>query len=348
MSYTYSVFFYVNHVPTVVGIFENNDPLEKAFHYASNTVNSNQQEDDFTLVPLVNNQLIENAPFPALNNVCSFLNVGVVGVFGPSSRLNAIAIQSICDAKEVPHITTKYNHFAPRDGTEINFHPHPPTLSMAYFDVVMAWEWKSFTVLYEDNESLLRVNTLIQLAKERGVLVSVQQLDKYQTGNYRTTLKQIKTTGEKFFVIDCQIQNLMEVLLQFQQVGLMSDQYNYFITNLDTHTQELTPFQYAGANITGIRLVNPEREFVQKVSRELYADDDSVFPELVAWYLSSETALLIDAVHMFSTALNDRKKQSSVPIVNNNNILQCNGSDSWEHGYSVINLLRTMLIENNS
>lgn len=64
--------------------------------------------------------------------------------------------------------------------------------------------------------------------------------------------------------------------------------------------------------------------------------------EIAGWSLKVETALLIDAVHMFSTVLNDIRKQSSLPIINNNNILQCNDTDSWEQGYSVVNLLKTV------
>lgn len=32
----------------------------------------------------------------------------------------------------------------------------------------------------------------------------------------------------------------------------MSDEHNYIITNPDMHTIDMEPFQYGGANITGI------------------------------------------------------------------------------------------------
>ncbi|KAJ8927384.1 hypothetical protein NQ314_020159 [Rhamnusium bicolor] len=249
-----------SYVCNLAGLFEENDVHEKAFRYAIESINKNQLEEDFTLIPLVNNEIPKDDTFRAVNNVCTLLNMGIVAVFGPRSSFCIDAIQSVCDVKEIPHIITKWNYYPLRDSTEINFYPHPPLLSKAYFDIIMAWEWKSFTILYEDNESLLRLCSLIQLAKDQDVLVSVQQLDKQRTGNY---------------------------------------------------------------------------------SSELYADDDSILPELGAWNLRTETALIIDAVHMFSTALNDRKKQSSLPIVNNNNMLRCNATDSWEHGYSVVNLLKS-------
>lgn len=60
-------------------------------------------------------------------------------------------------------------------------------------------------------------------------------------------------SDQKFFVLDCQIENLENILKQLQQVGLMNENYNFFLTNLDAHTENLEPYQYSGVNITGVR-----------------------------------------------------------------------------------------------
>lgn len=44
--------------------------------------------------------------------------------------------------------------------------------------------------------------------------------------------------------------------MQFQQVGLMNENYNYILTNLDAHTENLEPYQYSGANITGVSSIS--------------------------------------------------------------------------------------------
>lgn len=36
------------------------------------------------------------------------LSIGVVGIFGPISKETARAVQSVCDAKEVPLVETNY------------------------------------------------------------------------------------------------------------------------------------------------------------------------------------------------------------------------------------------------
>jgi hypothetical protein len=46
----------------------------------------------------------------------------------------------------------------------------------AYSDVVQGWKWKSFTVLYEDEEGLIRLEDLLQLSTMPGYRVIVRQL----------------------------------------------------------------------------------------------------------------------------------------------------------------------------
>lgn len=87
-----------------------------------------------------------------------------------------------------------------------------------------------------------------------------------------------------------------------------------------------------------LRLINPESEYVQKISELLYEDDSG----LAAWTLRTESALLVDAVNMFSRALNDRRKLSSVPLVSESNRFICETTNSWEHGYSVVNSMKTV------
>lgn len=53
-------------------------------------------------------------------------------------------------------------------------------------------------------------------------------------------------------LLDCSIDILEDVLTQAQQVGIMTEQYKFIITNLDLGTVNLEPFQYGGTNITGV------------------------------------------------------------------------------------------------
>nr|CAH7717520.1 unnamed protein product [Callosobruchus chinensis] len=345
------------------GLFEKSAPkeLEEAFLYAVEQINERLGEDPeaFKFAPLVVNDIDEDRPFNILKTVCGVLKTGVVAFLGPDSFDNINIVQSACDTKEIPHLITRWNNWPVRHGTEINFFPHPPLLARAYFDIVSQWGWETFTLLYEDDESLLRTMSLVEMAKGEGIQVQIEQLDYEQTGNYRTTLKKMKKSDQRFFVLDCSVDILQEVLSQLQQVGLMNDNYNYFITNLDAHTVDLSAYQYGGTNITGIRLVNPEKKLVQQVARELFSqaqadeeteDGSNITEELpdlfLAMQMRTETALVVDAVNMFANTLNERKKESSVPVVNNNtHSFPCEEVNSWEHGLSVVNMLKSFNTE---
>lgn len=54
------------------------------------------------------------------------------------------------------------------------------TRFQAYVDTVMGWSWKSFTILYEDEDGLIRLQDLLQLSTTPGYKVIVRQLPAYE------------------------------------------------------------------------------------------------------------------------------------------------------------------------
>nr|CAD7395568.1 unnamed protein product [Timema cristinae] len=202
--------------------------------------------------------------------VCKLLSTGVAGIFGPTSDETSDAVQSICDVKDVPHIETSW------DLNQLVGLPNVTTNSAVskalgianlFVDLVRNWEWKSFTIIYDDSDSLVRFQELLRVYEPKGNTVTVRQLE---PGNdYRRVLRNIKSSGESNFVLDVSERVLYEVLLQAQQVGLMSDRHSYIITSLDFTNIHLEPFQYGGSNITGVRLVDPQDPVVMTVQRRI-------------------------------------------------------------------------------
>lgn len=214
-----------------------------------------------TKYPYVNFQLLPDTfnvssynTLEAQQSVCKLLKRGVIGIFGPSSIHSSIYIQSICDRKEIPHIETHWNVKMKRTNCMVNLYPHPDGLSYAAVDLIKAFHWHKVIVLYENTDSLSRIDPILQLSGHDERNIIIKQLESDISGNFRPLLTAIKKTGETNFVIDCSIGILEEVLRQAQQVGLMTDKYNFVITNLDMQSIDLSPFQYAGTNITGVKI----------------------------------------------------------------------------------------------
>lgn len=67
----------------------------------------------------------------------------------------------------------------------INNFPHPAILSQAYLDFIRVWNWKRFTILYDNDESLIRLNEVLKLTLDKNYVIIVRKLDQYNTGIYR-------------------------------------------------------------------------------------------------------------------------------------------------------------------
>lgn len=164
------------------GIFDSTDKdKEYAFRYALKMVNKNMR---FKLEPEIE-YISADSPLSAVQTVCNLLAKGVVGIFGPTSNDNAYAVQSICDTKDVPHIEVRWDAKRERGGCLVNLFPHPDVLAKVFADIVKEWKWQGFTVLYENDDGLNRINELLKLYDNQGFTVIVKQLDKNNTGDYR-------------------------------------------------------------------------------------------------------------------------------------------------------------------
>lgn len=95
---------------------------------------------------------IDPSPFPSVA-ACDQLALGVVAIFGPSQGSCTNAVQSICNALEVPHIQLRWKHH-PLDNKDtfyVNLYPDYASLSHAILDLVQYLKWRSATVVYDDS-----------------------------------------------------------------------------------------------------------------------------------------------------------------------------------------------------
>lgn len=58
------------------------------------------------------------------------------------------------------------------------------------------------------------------------------------------------------------------MLKHAQQVDMMSEYHNYFITSLDAHTIDTEDFQYGGTNISAFRLIDFSSKEIDEVARD--------------------------------------------------------------------------------
>lgn len=313
------------------GLFDNNMPEHfKAFSVAIEDVNHDRILAPHQLEADPKHVEADNE-FETQKTACGLLENGVVALVGPTTGRSADHLQSLCDSKEIPHLEARWDVTHRRESILVNLHPYPEMLSRLYVDIVTTWGWKTFTVLYEHESGLARVAGLLREHDHRTIHVKVRQLDERGVGNYRPVLTEAKYAGETHFVIDCSAASIEEVLRQAQQVGLMSDMHNYILTNPDMHIIDLEPFQYGGANITGIRMLDPTDENVSKVAQAIGAvSEDGRFQ------LGLDSALVYDGIKVLAYALKHLHHMARGKSLN------CSSQDNWEHGFSLVTYMRAV------
>nr|AXF48840.1 ionotropic receptor IR9 [Lobesia botrana] len=326
------------------GLFHpEDDKQEVAFRYAVERVNADRAVLPRAKLLAQVETISPQDSFHASKRVCHLLRSGVAAIFGPQSAPAAAHVQSICDTMELPHLETRWDYRTRRESCLVNLYPHPAALSRAYVDLVRAWGWKSFTIVYENSDGLVRLQELLKAHGPTELPVAVRQLP--DSHDYRPLLKQIKNSAESHIVLDCATDRIRDVLQQAQQIGMMSDYHSYLITSLDLHSVDLEEFKYGGTNITSLRLLDPERADVQRVVRDWVYDEARKGRKLQLGHTSSkenmtfiktETALMYDAVHLFAKALHDLDTSQQIDV----RPLSCEAEDTWPHGYSLINYMK--------
>ncbi|CAG0882870.1 unnamed protein product, partial [Cyprideis torosa] len=209
------------------GLFDTYDlSLRIAFRYAVENINRDSSIlSNGTILKAITEETLPGQSLQAEQKVCRLLKSGATVVFGPQSPNVAAHVQSICDAKEIPHIETRWDSHATDANTySLNLYPHPASLgeppeggksphmkaihvynetvlrtnhrqihrfypsspfvpegkganssyrfcivplffillAEAYTSILIAYEWPSYSLIYEDHYSLIRLNPLIR------------------------------------------------------------------------------------------------------------------------------------------------------------------------------------------
>ncbi|OWK04885.1 GRIK3 [Cervus elaphus hippelaphus] len=126
---------------------------EHAFRFSANIINRNRTLLPNTTLTYDIQRIHFHDSFEATKKACDQLALGVVAIFGPSQGSCTNAVQSICNALEVPHIQLRWKHH-PLDNKDtfyVNLYPDYASLSHAILDLVQYLKWRSATVVYDDS-----------------------------------------------------------------------------------------------------------------------------------------------------------------------------------------------------
>lgn len=263
--------------------------------------------------------------------VCSLLSKGVAAIFGPLSQLPSIHVGSVCDALEIPHIEAHPDLHLDHDNLSINLYPRDRILVRALAELITEWNWKSFAILYEDNDGAIRLNDFLKEAYIAGWKVTLYQFTPGLA--YRETFWKVKY-NVKNILLDVKITNVHEILRHAQQVGMMTESYSFLITTLDLHTIDLEDFKFSKTKITSLRLLDTTSSDYLDWSKAASQSPETV-PDPLS--VTTETALLFDSVKLLALGLQELDQSQSIDTITP---LNCDNEIPWTHGSSLLNYIR--------
>lgn len=193
--------------------------------------------------------------------VCELISEGVAAIFGPNAMKTSGIVAAICNEVGIPHFTAHWIPDMPAIKRPFhsytrNLFPNPDHFSRALADLITDNDWKTFTIIYEDDYSLMRLQNILQLHGPRDSPIVLRQLS--DDGDYKPMLKEIASLGETRIVLDCAIDKVLDVLDQAFVVKMLGEYQSYFITTLDAHTIDFSGLKNFRSNITTFRLYNPD------------------------------------------------------------------------------------------
>lgn len=291
-------------------------------------------------------------PYESGRQVCDSIRNGSRVIFGPFSRASANHVQSIGRGLQIPVIQA---HWDPRDlitntfsrdksPSFVNLYPSYANLSQGYRYIVREFHWKNLTLLYEDDNGLIRAQEIMKL--EPTTEVYLRKLEDNPESLYNM-FTEMKDNEEYRVVLDCKTSSIVHILHRALQCNALTENFHYFITNLDLHMVDLSPFKYSGANITGVSLINVNSPVLAEVKSKLLTSFPGKNDPYSPFYngpqqISTELAFIYDSVLLLREALN--VTLSNKKHLNFSQSVSCDKAAPWEDGRDFYDYIRTITL----
>ncbi|XP_013173673.1 PREDICTED: glutamate receptor ionotropic, kainate 2-like [Papilio xuthus] len=305
-----------------------NTLAEVAFASALTRASVESKRYHFTMKAL---NVPEGDSFAASKAACELLAGGVVAIFGPSDVNSAAVVEARCRAARVPHIQAVWRP-SPARGIKrptppgINLYPEAVSLSKAVASHIKDSNWNSYTLFYDDDQGLIRLQEILKHA-EPGHKWFVRRL--VPGGDNRPLFKAVKTTGATRVVIDCPAERILEYLRQANEVKFFEDYMSYVLMSLDAHTLDLEELRYGLSNVTSMRIVDhsDSRTLSYLADWKTRSASEVVIPKTTQ-EITVEAALASDA----ATLITDAFKTAPEGFTIEPQELECNSESQWEVG----------------
>nr|AWT23260.1 IR15 [Hycleus cichorii] len=205
-----------------------------------------------------------------------------------------------------------------------NLFPNPYQLSKALATLVRENDWKTYTIIYETDDGLIRLQELLKVYNPKDPPVMYRKLG--PGPDYRSVLKQIRAKNVLQIILDCKTDNIVNILLQAKEVKLLEEYHAYLLTSLDARTIDFSVLGDIKTNISIINIMNQNglEKAIRNWELETYQP-----VQLSSKDIKINTALMYDALNLFINSYSqlDRSEELYVKPLN------CDPHAISSHGY---------------
>ncbi|GBP79800.1 Glutamate receptor ionotropic, kainate 3 [Eumeta japonica] len=167
----------------------------------------------------------------------------------------------------------------------INYYPHADDLSTAYAKLLKFYNWQSFSVLYEDDFGLMRVQKILSLYTTN-YPVAVHRLE--ARGDNRRAFKEMAKRQESRVLLDCDVKNVQHYLEQAEPLNMVNHYQHYILTSIDvssinSHLERFRP-NISWLSITNFdELTNPQHSLAPTAWRWTSDQSAAAAPPLTSF-----------------------------------------------------------------
>ncbi|XP_045499036.1 glutamate receptor ionotropic, kainate 2-like [Colias croceus] len=269
--------------------------------------------------------------FAASKAACELLASGVIAIFGPTDSNSADAVEAHCRAAGIPHIQAVWRP-PPLRGLDrpsppsINLFPEAMELSRAVALYVKDNDWTSYTLLYDDDEGLIRLQEVLKHADPEHKWL-VKRLKPGEDN--RQLLKSLKATGQTRVILDCPSDRVLDYLRQAHEVKFFEDYMSYVLMSLDAHTLDLQELRYGLSNVTCLRIFDhsDSRTRSYLADWEARSTADVRIPKMTH-EITVEAALASDAARLITDSVESAPEDFKIEPTP----IECDSENQWEAG----------------
>jgi len=276
--------------------------------------------------------------------VCKLAEIGAMAIFGPGSIETSGIVSSMAEKLEIPHLIYHWKT-KPRQSQDyvdpkmtLNFYPESEALAKTVAGILIDYTWKSYTIIYENEENLIRLKDIFQIHQPNGDnLVTMMKLE---DENYAILLKKVKWNQVKNVILDISTDKIVPFLQAAKLVGMIGDYNKYFITNLDSYTLDYGDMLESLVNITSIRINNVSSVIMADALKNINAFGEH---PLEAHQMPLEAALIHDAIHFFVNGLDayvQNPNNARMKIGSCSDIRDSSRNSQSSFGYGLLEFLR--------